>query len=93
MKILKALKTQTTSQIFQISNLKYIVTEQPNLEILQGGNMINPIQVIEHANIPEKRYSVYNGADMILAAIKLGYTHIEGVVVNDLVFGKEYRSK
>jgi len=55
--------------------------------------MINPIQVIEHANIPEKRYSVYNGADMILAAIKLGYTHIEGVVVNDLVFGKEYRSK
>jgi hypothetical protein len=93
MKILKALKTQPNSQIFQISNLKYIVTEKPNLEILQGGDMINPIEVIEHTTVPEKRHSVYKGAEMILAAIKLGYTHIEGVVVNDFVLGKEYKGK
>ena len=87
MKILKALKAQPNSQIFQISNLKYIVTEKPNLEILQGGDMINPVQVIEHAAVPEKRHSVYAGVDIILAAVKLGYTHIEGVVVYDFVLG------
>jgi hypothetical protein len=55
--------------------------------------MINPIEVIEHTTVPEKRHSVYKGAEMILAAIKLGYTHIEGVVVNDFVLGKEYKGK
>jgi hypothetical protein len=93
MKILKALKPQPNSQIFQISNLKYIVTEKPNLEILQGGDMINPIEIIEHTTYPEKRYSVYTGGEMVLAAIKLGYTHIEGIVVNDFVLGKEYKGK
>ena len=92
MKILKALKTQPNSQIFQISNLKYMVTETPSNEILQGAAMINPIEVIEHINA-KNRHSVYKGVDMVLAAVKLGYTHIEGVVVNDFVFPKEYRNK
>jgi hypothetical protein len=67
-----------------------MVTETPNNEILQGADMINPIEVIEHEN---KKHSVYKGVDMILAAIKLGYTHIEGIVVNDFVFPKEYRNR
>ena len=93
MKILKALKTQPNSQIFQISNLKYLVTEKPNNEILQGADMINPIEIIEHTNVKDKKHSVYKGVDMLLSAVQLGYTHIEGVIVNDFVFPKEYRNK
>ena len=90
MKTLKALKTLPQTQIFQISKLKYNVEKKPHSEILQGANMIDPIEVIEHE---EKRYSVYQGNQRIQAAVKLGYTHIEGIIVNDIVFGKEYRNK
>ena len=31
----------------------------------------------------EKRYSVKKGSQRVTAAKKMGYTHIEGIVVND----------
>ena len=31
----------------------------------------------------EKKYSVFRGSQRVQAAIKLGYTHIEGVVINE----------
>jgi hypothetical protein len=31
----------------------------------------------------EKPYSVYKGSQRIQAALQLGYTHIEGIIVNE----------
>ena len=31
----------------------------------------------------EKRYSVFRGSQRVQAALKLGYTHIEGIVINE----------
>ena len=31
----------------------------------------------------EKRYSVKKGSQRVAAAKKLGYTHIEGVIINE----------
>ena len=31
----------------------------------------------------EKRYSISKGSQRVEAAKKLGYTHIEGIIVND----------
>jgi len=31
----------------------------------------------------EKQYTVYKGSQRITAALKMGYTHIEGVVINE----------
>jgi len=57
--------------------------------------MIEPIQIVKHnindvsrmgANgIPyiEKQYSVYKGNQRIKAALQLGYTHIEGTIINE----------
>ena len=57
--------------------------------------MLNPIEVKKHTyslsprkgvgGVPytEKKYSVWRGSQRVQAAIKLGYTHIEGVIIND----------
>ncbi len=64
-------------------------------EIMKGENMIEPIQVVKHTindvsrmganGIPyvEKQYSVYKGNQRIKAALQLGYTYIEGVIINE----------
>ena len=58
-------------------------------------NLNNPIEVVIHLKsdkvrygsmgIPyiEKRYSVTKGSQRVIAAKELGYTHIEGILVND----------
>lgn len=95
MKILKAKKDQSNKQIFQISNLTYIKSSDPLKELLDGEDMINPIEIIKHtisdkpriggAGMPyiEKQYSVYKGSQRIQAALQLGYTHIEGIIINE----------
>jgi hypothetical protein len=67
----------------------------PLQELLNGEEMIEPIQVIKHVisnvsrvganGVPyiEKQYSVFKGSQRIKAALELGYTHIEGIIVND----------
>jgi hypothetical protein len=57
--------------------------------------MNDPIEVIKHhisetprmgaAGVPyvEKRYSLNKGNQRVKAAIQLGYTHIEGVIINE----------
>jgi len=57
--------------------------------------MNEPIQVIKHTinsvsrvganGMPyvEKQYSVFKGSQRIKAALELGYTHIEGIIVNE----------
>lgn len=95
MKILKAKKDQSNKQIFQISNLTYIKSSDPLKELLDGEDMINPVEIIKHtisdnprmgsAGMPyiEKQYSVYKGSQRIQAALQLGYTHIEGIIINE----------
>jgi hypothetical protein len=95
MKILKAKKNYLNKQTFQISDLTFIRTAMPLDEIMKGENMIEPIQVVKHTindvsrmganGIPyvEKQYSVYKGNQRIKAALQLGYTYIEGVIINE----------
>ena len=95
MKVLKAKTSHPKKQIFQISDLTYIRSMTPLKELLNGEEMIDPIQVVKHeilnearygaSGVPykEKRWSVYKGSQRIQAALKLGYTHIEGIIENE----------
>ena len=95
MKILKATKSYLNKQTFQISDLTFIRTAIPLKEILNGENMIDPIQIVKHTvndvsrmganGVPyvEKQYSVFKGSQRIKAALELGYTHIEGIIINE----------
>jgi hypothetical protein len=67
----------------------------PLQELLNGEDMNEPIQVIKHtiSNVSrvgangmpyiEKQYSVFKGSQRIKAALQLGYTHIEGIIINE----------
>lgn len=95
MKILKAKKNYLNKQTFQISDLTYVTRMTPLKELLNGEDMIEPIEVIKHniSGTPrmgvsgqpyiEKQYSVWKGSQRIQAALELGYTHIEGIIVNE----------
>jgi len=94
MKILKA-KTGSNKIILEINTLQYIKSMTPLPALLMGEELENPIEVLKHhisqtprlgaAGVPyvEKEYSVWRGSQRVQAAIQLGYTHIEGVVVNE----------
>ena len=94
-KILKAKKGENKIVINIDENLAYIKTMTPLQELLDGEDMLNPIEVRRHeiSNKPrygingvsykEKEFSVWRGSQRVQAAIKLGYTHIEGVIVNE----------
>ena len=67
----------------------------PLKELLEGEEMLCPIQVVRHevfdkvrygaSGVPykEKKWSVFKGSQRIQAALKLGYTHIEGIIENE----------
>jgi len=95
MKLLKAKKRSKKKFPLEISNTQYIRTMTPLPELLEGEKLQNPIEVLKHhlsteprygANgvaYKEKEYSVWRGSQRIQAAIQLGYTHIEAVVINE----------
>ena len=95
MKILKAKKNYLNKQIFLISDLNYTDRMTPLKELLNGEDMIEPIEIMKHeqsenlrlgangVNFVEKKYSVWRGNQRIQAAIELGYTHIEGIIINE----------
>jgi len=95
MKLLKAKKRSKKKFPLEISNTQYIKTMTPLPELLEGEKLQNPIEVLKHhlsteprygANgvaYKEKEYSVWRGSQRIQAAIQLGYTHIEAVVINE----------
>ena len=95
MKLLKAKQDNPHKIILEISKLTHIKSMTPLPELLNGEDMQNPIEVRKHTYslIPrkgvggkayaEKQYSVFRGSQRVQAAIKLGYTHIEGVVINE----------
>ena len=94
MKLLKAKLTNPKKIILEISNLVYIKSMTPLPELLNGEELQNPIEVMKHkvsdkprkgaGGVPynEKEYSVWRGSQRVQAAKQLGYTHIEGIVIN-----------
>ena len=95
MRLLKAKADNQKKIILEINKIHYIKSMTPLPELLNGEDMINPIEVRQHSysltprkgvggkTYAEKQYSVFRGSQRVQAAIKLGYTHIEGVVIND----------
>ncbi len=91
MKILRAQSLTPNKEIFKISDLA--ITKHGFIleDILNGAKMINPIQVHKCTNqgaygAGGKEYKkdllkVIKGSQRITTAIKLGYTHIEGIYV------------
>ena len=95
MKLLKAKADTQKKIILEISKIHYIKSMTPLPELLEGEEMQNPIEVRQHSYslqprkgvngvaYAEKQYSVFRGSQRVQAAIKLGYTHIEGVILNE----------
>ena len=95
MKLLKAKQDNPKKIILEISSLTHIKSMTPLPELLNGEDMQNPIEVLKHevsskprygvGGVPyiEKEFSVWRGSQRVKAAIELGYTHIEGVIINE----------
>ena len=102
MKLLKAKTSHPKKQIFRISDLNFNHYYEKNNsklvngaeDILEGAEMIDPIQVKKYSNsnvnerygangkiYRERVYGVWKGNQRVTAAIKLGYTHIEGIII------------
>jgi len=98
MKILKAKTSHPKKTILKISDLTYIKYYEEHgvylQDISKDFEMIEPIEINQHtisetprygANgsiYKEKKYSVVKGNQRVTLAKKLGYTHIEGIVLN-----------
>ena len=95
MKLLKAKADNQKKIILEISKIHYIKSMTPLPELLKGEDMQNPIEVRQHSYslqprkgvngvvYAEKQYSVFRGSQRVQAAKKLGYTHIEAIVINE----------
>ena len=96
MRILKAKTLHPNKRIIPISDITYLKTYGvPLKELLDGQELIKPIEVYTHKiseNIRygvnakiymEKKWSVHKGNQRLKAALKLGYTHIEAIVINE----------
>ena len=95
MKLLKAQKQVPNKIILEIDKIHYIKSMTPLPELLNGEELQNPIEVRKHAyssqprkgvggkSYAEKEYSVFRGSQRVQAAIKMGYTHIEGVIIDE----------
>ena len=99
MKLLKAKTSHPKKKILKISDLTYIKYYEENGFYLQDlskdFNMINPIEINQHeiSETPrygangkvyrERVYGVWKGNQRVTAAVKLGYTHIEGIIINE----------
>ena len=101
MKVLKAKTSHPKKQIFPINDLNYNLYYTKNNsklvngaeDILDGAEMIDPIQVKKYVKSSkarygangkvyrEREYGVWKGNQRVTAAVKLGYTHIEGIIV------------
>ena len=93
-KTLKA-KTGDNKIVLEIDRIHYIKSMTPHKDILKGKELINPIEVRQHhysltprkgvngVAYAEKQYSVFRGSQRVQAALKLGYTHIEAIVINE----------
>jgi len=84
MKLLKAKQSHPKKQIFQISKLGYVKNGIMLQDILDGKEMLDCVE-IEHDTNPnyDKEYFVFKGSSRIEAAVKMSFTHIEGIIINE----------
>jgi|TARA_B110000503_G_scaffold95866_1_gene144275 hypothetical protein len=98
MKILKSKQLHPKKKIFPIDELSYIKYYEEHgvylQELTKNFEMIEPIQINQHeisdtvrygavgTIYKEKKYSVVKGNQRVTLAKKLGYTHIEGIILN-----------
>ena len=99
MKILKAKTSHPKKQTIAISDLNYINFYEKNNMVLEdlynSQQLINPIEVEKRTISKTPRYGangiiykekelvVLKGSQRVTTAKKLGYTHIEGVIINE----------
>ena len=95
MKLLKAKQSIPKKINLEISKIQFIKSMTPLPELLEGEELQTPIEVRKHtvsstprkgvngATYKEKEYSVFKGSQRVQAALKLGYTHIEGIIINE----------
>ena len=91
MKILKAKNKLKKSKIFKISDLTYVKHGLILDELLESNSLDHPIEIKKDnhtskmgaggINYVKKDLVVFRGSRRINTAIKLGYTHIEGVII------------
>ena len=91
MKILKAKLSTLNTEIFQISDLAFVKHGFVLEDILNGADMLNPIEVHKCTNegtygALSKEYKknllkVIKGSQRVTTALQMGYTHIEGYYV------------
>jgi len=67
----------------------------PLPDLITGKDLLNPIEVrkytisktprkgVGNVSYAEKEYSVFRGSQRVQAALKMGYTHIEGVILDE----------
>ena len=90
-KILKAKSSNLNTEIFLISDLAITKHGFVLDDIMNGADMIHPIEVHRCTNKGSygalgQKYKtgllkVRKGSQRVTTAIKLGYTHIEGIIV------------
>ena len=95
MKLLKAQKKVPNKIILEIDKIHYIKSMTPLPDLIRGKDLLNPIEVrkysvsktprkgVGNVTYAEKEYSVFRGSQRVQAAIKMGYTHIEGVLLDE----------
>ena len=99
MKILKAKQSHPKKQIIKISDLSYIKYYENNNMVLEdlynSKELLNPIEIEKRQISKTPRYGangslyiekelvVLKGSQRVTTAKKMGYTHIEGIIVNE----------
>ncbi len=84
MKLLKAKQKHPKKTIFQISKLGYVKNGIMLQDILDGKEMNEAVTIVHDRNPNyDKEYFVDRGSSRIEAAVKMGFTHIEGIIINE----------
>ena len=92
MKLLKAKAETHKKIILEINKIHYIKSMTPLPELLSGEPLLNPIEIRKDTHtgtmgangVPyiQKDFVVFKGSRRVTTALKLGYTHIEGVIID-----------
>ena len=84
MKLLKAKQNHPKKKIFQISKLSWVKNGIMLQDILDGKEMNEAVTIVHDTNPNySKEYFVDRGSSRIEAAVNMGFTHIEGIIINE----------
>ena len=84
MKLLRAKQSHPKKTIFQISKLGYVKNGIMLQDILEGKEMNEAVTIVHDINPNyDKEFFVDRGSSRIEAAVKMGFTHIEGIIINE----------